>query len=193
MSMKNSAHFLSWTGLAVIVACGGAGASGPRTTPTVAVSEPQPDTPGPMPSTASSSKNAQSSPPPESLPERIGPLGLSCSDVDASRGRQIHCDGSGTVAGFSAPVDTVTIPSQATVIHRQEGLPRGGALTVAVHGDLLWIRQVTCGICARIMGWGYVGYPNRLTSQQLAEIQKRVGASSANPLRNTADWLDHFD
>ena len=69
----------------------------------------------------------------------------------------------------------------------------GRSLVVAVEGERLWVRQVTCGMCRRIMGWSFVGDLPKLGEDQLRAIQTRLGLPASAPTLKTAkDWRDFY-
>lgn len=124
------------------------------------------------------------------LPRAFLSLGQPCR-ADATPSEL--CGADGRVAGLVAPVDHVlAIPPDVADKLFDTRSEQGGAdreLTIAVEGDRLWIRAVTCGRCRRIMGWGFVGELSRLSDAQLVSVQKRVGLpDDVGALRTAGAW-----
>ena len=128
------------------------------------------------------------------LPARFAKFGKPCSDISDADGVTPMCDGKGIAVGLWRLLGTVdgVPPEASTTIHARDGLPRGASLHVAVEGERLWISQVTCGICARIISSAFVGWPAKLNDTQLQKIQQRLGIPQEPALRSVADWKRHY-
>lgn len=94
-------------------------------------------------------------------------------------------------------VDTVDdVPPQGIEVIRDEprrDMAPGRSLVVALEGERLWFRLVTCGACRRVMGWAFVGDLPNITDEQLRVIQERIGLpASVPPLRTARAWRDTY-
>jgi hypothetical protein len=129
------------------------------------------------------------------LPEPLAILGAPCPAEDAALGP--FCDHAGRVSGVWAMVDTVhgVPPREADVIRDEPVLQKspGRSLVVALEGERLWFRLVTCGMCRRVMGYAFVGDLPRLSDEQLRAIETRLGLPpSTPPLRTAKEWRDFY-
>jgi hypothetical protein len=126
------------------------------------------------------------------LPEPFAVLGALCSELPPVATQRVLCDRRGRVAGVRVPVDLVqgVPPASAERIHAEEqsGIPRGTALVVALEGERLWIRRVTCSMCRRVLGWSFVGDLERLEDADLRELQSTIGLPPSPLLRSREDW-----
>ncbi|MBI3203481.1 MAG: hypothetical protein HYZ29_18225 [Myxococcales bacterium] len=125
------------------------------------------------------------------LPFAFTSLGGPCPKP-AKSSRTVLCNASGRVTGIWAPVDTVdgTPPAGAQVIRdepRRDFAP-GRSLTVALEGERIWVRLVSCGACRRVMGWAFVGDLSLLSDEQLDSLQERVGLPASPRLGTAAAW-----
>jgi len=119
-------------------------------------------------------------------PARVAGLGEPCPTAPA-RGERF-CDAQGTVAGAVLPVDGFPgVPPAAATVVRQES---GGVLTVALEGERLWIRRVTCPQCRRVLGWSFGGDLPRMPSEALGALQAKLGLPAEPLLRTAADWRE---
>ncbi|MBI5547152.1 MAG: hypothetical protein HY901_25000 [Deltaproteobacteria bacterium] len=106
----------------------------------------------------------------------------------------VFCDESGRISGVVMPVDVLhgVPPPRAEVLHEHPD-PRdvpGQSLTVAVEGERLWIRRVTCGRCRRVMGWSMVGDLPRMRAEDLVQVQARLGLPAEPVLRDARAWRE---
>ncbi len=90
-------------------------------------------------------------------------------------------------------VDTVdgVPPAGAQVIRvePERATNPGRSLVVALEGDRLWFRLVSCGACRRIMGRAFVAELSKLSDAQLKDIQLRVGLpADVRPLHTPDAW-----
>lgn len=173
----------------------------PGCTPRAAT--PQPDAAAPVVSTsppaapavttsAAPARSRSQQPSMSALPRAFAALGEPCAaDTD-----KIMCGSDGRIAGIRVPVDHALdgAPPQAENIrHESPDEPaRRHGLDVAVEGERLWIRLVTCGTCRRIMGSAFVGDLPRLSAAQLKLVQRLVGVPDDKPLQTAADWRAHY-
>lgn len=172
-------------------------ANGPDARPadagSVVLAKPEPsDVPADEPSSVA---DASTSAGHAALPEPFKSLGQPCPGAGAKP--EPLCDKAGRVAGVWALVDTVdgVPPPQAEVIRDEPLSPGqpGRSLVVAVEGERLWFRQVTCGMCRRIMGWSFVGDLPKLGEDQIRAIQTRLALPTNAPtLRTANDWRDFY-
>jgi len=124
-------------------------------------------------------------------------LGQPCPGDGADAGARgaalaLFCDGEGRIAGAVYPVDVLTgvpPPSAEIVFEAKDpsGAP-GQSLTVAVEGERLWIRRVTCGRCRRVLGWSLVADLPRTGAEDLRQLQVKLGLASLPPLRDARAW-----
>jgi hypothetical protein len=100
----------------------------------------------------------------------------------------VVCRGS-RVAGVFRPIDAGFAPL-ARELQRSAEAPGSGrpALRVTMEGDVILVSQVTCGECARIMGWSLLAKPSLLPDDVLAELQVHLGLPPL-PLLRTTDAL----
>jgi hypothetical protein len=182
--------------VAVLVALGCAGSgSGKQTESKVTVPSAAP-TVSAAPTASAATSSAKPAAKQSVLPDRFAMLGEQCTPDDAGAHSMISCNGN-RVAGVLVPVDTVdgVPPPSAEIIHSSPGdsSPPQRQLTVAVEGERLWYRLVTCGICRRVMGWSFVGDLPLLTDEQLRTNQARLGIPpSTPPLRTADDWRRYY-
>lgn len=147
----------------------------------------------PVPASAPSPKPS-AKPAPSPLPERFGGLGGPCPEKNDHELTFCH---DGRVTGIWAMVDTVhgVPPAGAEIIReepRREFAP-GRSLTVALEGDRLWIKLISCGACRRVMGWSFVGDLSKLSDKQLSVAQARIGLpETLPPLRTPKAWRDAY-
>ena len=154
------------------------------------------------------SSSSASASEPEALPDASRPkhaeldkafvrLGEACSDADAGKLPAELCDARGSVAAVIAMVDTVGDfpPASAEVIAnraRSEFAP-GEELTIALEGERLFVRHVTCGACRRVLGFAVVADLNRLQDDGLRMVQARAGLAADAPLLPNANaWREYF-
>jgi hypothetical protein len=130
-----------------------------------------------------------SSPAPSGLPEDFAMLDGPCTDAaDAN----VFC-AEGKVVGVWRMVDTVQEqfpPDRVEVLadQRSKEFSPGRSLVLGVEGERLFFRLVTCGACRRIMGWAFVGNLARMSDDQLALTQTRLGLSPKPALRTREAW-----
>ncbi len=101
------------------------------------------------------------------------------------------CGEDGVVAGVFHRNGTYGEEPDAPRIYQSppsSGPLPGTSLTVRVRGRYLWIRRVTCGACAAIVGWGFAGDLAALSDSQLLFVQAAAGFPEGPPLRTAADW-----
>jgi hypothetical protein len=106
------------------------------------------------------------------------------------------CGRGGRIAAIVAPVDVVDWPEPAgaELLVERSGA-RGGQSTsrrVLLEGDRLWIRDVTCGSCARVIGLAAVVELRALTPAAVEELRGLLGIDAHVPLRTPADWRAFF-
>lgn len=129
-------------------------------------------------------------PPLSELPAAFAALGGRCPDSSRVLAGSYVCDPSGRVIGLWLPVDAAPheLPASAVVLcdqQRPESIPQR-SLAIRLEGDRLWIRYVSCGACARVMGHAFVGLLSQLDAEQLRFAQTRVGLP-AEPLLTSAE------
>ncbi len=133
---------------------------------------------------------------PQPAPEPGGrDLAAELPDCEASEGEfTSYCTNDGKLAGRWMPADTLRVPADVEIVFDAKGpdRPPQARLQIATRGDELYIKHVTCGACRRIIGRGFVGYPARMSAEQLREVQGRLGlAAELAPLTDTAAWAEY--
>jgi hypothetical protein len=64
---------------------------------------------------------------------------------------------------------------------------------IATRGDELYIKQVTCGACRRVLGQGFAGHLSHMNETQLRALQKQLGLGDDMPLlESTEKWTSFF-
>jgi hypothetical protein len=102
----------------------------------------------------------------------------------ADAGADAYCTEDGKLAGRWVPVDTLKVPEDAELVFDaahpdDEGQP---SLSVAIHGETLYLRHVTCGSCRRVIGQGFSGAVARMTEDQRAAMQAKLGLAAELPV-----------
>ena len=105
-----------------------------------------------------------------------------------------YCTDAGKLAGQWVPVDMLKVPADAEIVfhHKPEGVKEAPELSVALVGQRLYIRQVTCGACRRVLGQGFAGHLAHLSEEQMRAVQAQLGLSEDMPLLNTPDQWRSF-
>jgi hypothetical protein len=95
----------------------------------------------------------------------------------AAEGPVSYCTEDDKLAGSWSMVDKVRIPDDVEIIFNAEGSDtrQQSSLMIAVRGDELYIRHVTCGSCRRILGQGFVGHLSHMNAEQVAAMQATLG------------------
>lgn len=102
-----------------------------------------------------------------------------------------YCTDDGKLAGQWLPVDLLKLPGDVHIIFTALGPDHSkrSSLLIATRGDQLYIKQVTCGGCRRVLGQGFVGQPSQMSEAQLRELQTRLGLGTELPvLASTEAW-----
>jgi hypothetical protein len=94
------------------------------------------------------------------------------------------------VTGIYQPADFMPAPPEtAVVLSSPKEVVFTSTAYVALDGETIWIRRVTCGKCRRISGWSFIGNLPELDSKQLLTLQTAIGLDSTVPaLRSAAEW-----
>ena len=110
------------------------------------------------------------------------------------QGTNDYCTEDAKLAGSWVPVDTLDVPDTVTILFNAEGpdASRQTSLMIAVQGEQLFIRHVTCGACRRVLGQGFSGWLPHLSEVQLRELQTRLGLGTDTPLRDSAETWTSF-
>jgi hypothetical protein len=159
------------------------------------------DADAPKPNTSADSSDADAPKPnPESEPEPSDPKPARApvpraelADCPAEQGTAIanYCTDDGKLAGSWVPVDTLKVPDEVEIIFNAEGpdATKQTSLMIATRGDELYIKQVTCGACRRVLGQGFAGHLSHMSEAQLRELQKQLGLGDDMPvLESTEKW-----
>lgn len=136
-------------------------------------------------------KAAEKAPPPppsrplSPVPERFSVLGGPCAP---DRAENVAICGGGRVAAIFSPVDLAVgvPPAAAEVVHEESATPFQRSLLIALEGERLWIKMVTCGSCRRVMGWAFVGDLDRMSDEGLAGLAQRLRLPPDTPLLKTS-------
>ncbi len=115
------------------------------------------------------------------------------ADCPGSASADRYCTEAGKLAGQWGMVDMVRVPKDAQEIFAAAPEhSRQPSLHIAVEGEVLYIRKVSCGNCARIMGEGFRGQLDALSEAQLLELAARLGLDAGlAPLRTAQAWRDY--
>lgn len=137
----------------------------------------------PRPETSADTSDDFDAPP---APAVRAQLGEACPTEPPPRRALRFCDDQGRISGVLLPVDALLgVPPATATIARQEPW-----LTLALEGDRLWIRRVTCAKCRRVLGFSFGGDLPRMRDDELREVQARLGLP-ADPVLRTADaWRE---
>jgi len=114
--------------------------------------------------------------------------------VDCTGGPEVvhaYCEGASVVGRWTA-VDRMTVPDDAeelfTAAAPGAGSSRGRRLTVAVRGEELFLRLVTCGACRRVLGEAFEGRLDQLDEAQVLHVQETLGLTGEPAMRTAAAW-----
>lgn len=105
-----------------------------------------------------------------------------------------YCTEDAKLAGAWVPVDTLKIPDDVEIIFNAGG-PEGAdqsSLMIAVLGDQLFARQVTCGRCRRVLGQGFAGHLSHMSAEQIAAMQTQLGLGEEVPALDSAEKWTSF-
>jgi hypothetical protein len=105
-----------------------------------------------------------------------------------------YCTDDGKLAGRWVPVDTLRPPTSAQTVFEaaSPGVEQQPSLIILLDGGTLYIKQVTCGSCRRVIGWGFSGQLDILNDEQLLALQVKLGLGFEAPLLDSADAWRHF-
>ena len=124
--------------------------------------------------------------------EAVPQTGMAACPADP--GEDSYCTEDSKLAGQWVMADQVRIPEGAETVFEASHADdeRQPSLTIAVEGDELYIKQVTCGSCARILGQGFRGSLSSMSDEQVAAVQARLGLPEDAPkLTSTQRWRDY--
>ncbi len=126
--------------------------------------------------------------PPAAAEPVVEPAGTCKAEPDAT---QVYCAGA-ELAGQWRPVDHVRLPEGAVVLYEASAPDparrQQRQLTVAVLGEELIVRKVTCGNCRRVLGEGFTGRLDLLAEGQVLDVQARLGLPEGPALRTAEAW-----
>lgn len=151
----------------------------------------EPAAPDGGPAAAKAVEKAAPAPPVRPLspvPERFSALGGPCAP---DRAENVAICGGGRVAAIYAPVDLAVgaPPAAAEVVHEESAPPFNRSLLIALEGERIWIRMVTCGSCRRVMGWAFVGDLDKMSDEGLQGLAQRLRLPQDTPLmRTSGEW-----
>lgn len=159
---------------------------GARPPPTLSVPSSAPPAPSPAADAGASDASSKG---PSVLPEEFVSLGGPCTDAPDT---MVFCVDD-KVVGIWRMVDTLHEqfpPAGVALVIEQaaQGFAPRRSLALAVEGDQLWFRLVTCGACRRVMGWAFAGSLSRMTDEQLGATQTRLGLPASPALRTREAW-----
>jgi hypothetical protein len=108
-------------------------------------------------------------------------------------GGAIICGTDSKVAGGYGPVDELVLSRDAPpprVVASAETPPTfmSNPKIVRVRGPFLEIVAYTCHMCRRMLGWYFVGLPERLAPQLAIDLQRALGAAPLQAARTIDDW-----
>jgi hypothetical protein len=64
-----------------------------------------------------------------------------------------------------------------------------GESYVAIEGNRMWIRFLSCGTCRAFVGWTMIGDVARMSDAQRVDLQRALGVEGA-PVRSAQAWAD---
>jgi len=128
------------------------------------------------------------------LPTPFEAFGGPCpADVDPGQ-TSFMCDAEGRVAGMAVPVDHAhdVPPASAEEIFTMHTEPAPGEhqrnVKIALEGERIWVRYVTCTQCRRVLGWAFVGDLQRLTKAHRRRLQRALSIPVFDEPVTAADW-----
>ena len=140
---------------------------------------------------------ADAAPPP--VPDRFAALGTKCpAAIDAGvsgKGPEwgrVLCSDS-VVVGLYLPGDSFwpqALTDAQLLVSSEDRTGRGTARFVATRGGVLYVQQLTCSKCRRIIGWWFAGLVSAMTDAQLVELQGYLGLATKTTLRDESAWRD---
>jgi hypothetical protein len=117
-------------------------------------------------------------------------LGAPCRP-SVPAGVETTCGTNDRVAVVRLPVDYLFEPP-ATAERLFDGptgdARRRGHRVVALVGERLWVHDVTCGACRRVLGEAYVVELPFAPPDALLDLQRRLGLPTTRPLATARDW-----
>jgi hypothetical protein len=121
------------------------------------------------------------------------PVDADLPDCPSEASMPVYCTDAGKLAGAWTMADMVHIPSDALVVFEAEGTSQDRpSLVVAQLGETLYLRHITCGACARTMGYGFSGRPSAMTEAQLLDLQVALGLpAELPPLTRLTTWANY--
>lgn len=83
-------------------------------------------------------------------------------------------------------------PDSATVLSEPRSIRFSDTPFIALEGEWLWIRRVTCRRCRVILGWSFIGHVASMNPRQLLALQRALGIDKDVPaLRTPEAWRNH--
>ncbi len=131
------------------------------------------------------------------LPQSFAALGTPCGGPETGDvvERQLVCAKDGRVAGVYQPADFLhqSPPDSAEILVESRTPPnlpasRGESLMVALDGQRLWIRKITCSACRRIIGTAFIGELPMMESDDLLKLQRLLSLPADIPLTSPDHW-----
>jgi hypothetical protein len=161
----------------------------PSTSSTVATNEPHESNSRPN-STADVEPEPEPKPDPveDPKPDRAEPTPVDLPVCPAESEHPFYCDAHKQLVGSWMPVDHAKVPDDVEMIFEAEGGNTDQSrLWIGISGNTLYIRHVTCGACRRVMGLGFIGHLDHMTSDQQRAVQKQLGLPDSAPLLETTE------
>ncbi len=120
-------------------------------------------------------------------------LGRRCGTPTASGVAHV-CGHGGRVAAIVAPGDApwVLPPHADVLVDEHAPGPRGEERWVALEGDRLWLRELSCARCARQVGIMAVADLPALDDDARTQLRELLAIPAHFPLRTTDDWRRFF-
>jgi hypothetical protein len=115
-------------------------------------------------------------------------------DCPADADADTYCTGDGKLAGRWVLVDMLRPPTSAEIIFEaaSRDIEQQPSLTILLDGETLYVKQVTCGSCRRVIGWGFSGELDALSDEQLRALQVKLGLAVDAPLLDSPDaWRSY--
>lgn len=115
-------------------------------------------------------------------------------DCPADADADTYCTHDNKLVGRWVPVDTIRPPAVAETIFQSAptDVEQQPSLVIALDGETIYIKKVTCGNCRRVIGQGFMGDLSALSDTQIRDLQDKLGLGREAPLLDTAQaWRSY--
>lgn len=130
----------------------------------------------------------------DSKPNRVAPPTSELPDCPSGGSLPSYCTDEGKLAGQWILVDTLKIPDDVEIIFNAENADASNqtSLLIAIRGEELYIKHVTCGACRRVLGQAFTGQLAHMSETQVRGMQTQLGLADDTPLLASADAWQSF-